>query len=219
MDQHIYDQNFGNYGAYATRRYPKGRGLPGVPPTSPFDPNANPVPITLSYGASLQPHGATERWSYIVPPRRRMRIQSAHVHVIREQIGGVLPVQAYIQIIRAGQTLVPTIAGVGFADGNVGAHVEQLHTGEIELFEGDEVKGTTSDFNAGAATCFHNVHLVGIEYDLQHSVAGNFQGGGYGAGPNLYRPQPATTPTQVVLQGTPPRMDITRGYDPRGYRY
>jgi len=190
MDQGIYYPTSADYGVYLTRRYPKGISVPSgqlVPgiPTSPVDPNANPLTVQrLSALSAIAPHALTERWRYTVPPRRRAVLQNALAHVNRVIAAApVATFNASIIIRRANGDTVPLTSTPSF-DNTVG-YTKSGHTpGPLELFEGDAIFHTTHDDSTGGAVTYAG-SFTAIEYDSVHDVMQNGSFGASGASNGL----------------------------------
>lgn len=176
MDHKIYFPTRVDFGVYNTRRYPKGYGPQTLPigPTQPTDPNSNPLTVQRHYSVTLvPPHAQTERWNYTVPPRRRAVIQSAIAKMLRDVAApGNLGYGARIHLRRANGQVDVFIAHCIDTNNAVGAQTSMIHTGPIEMFEGDTVFATTFDPNAGGSVVY-TVTLTAIEYDNVHPTVGS----------------------------------------------
>lgn len=175
MDHEIYGKpaSRNDLGIYATRRYPKGTGPATIPsgPTQPTDPNANPVTVSRVYGGvTVVPHAATDRWEYIVPPKRRARLQSARTRVVRRSVAAPATApQVQIVLLRSGAASSVGVAGAYLASNAVGDESTQIHPGEVELFEGDKLYSLSEDTSTGGTVDLFSSAIL-IEYDNLHPV-------------------------------------------------
>lgn len=176
MDKNIYFQTQTDYGVYATRRYPKGRGVPTTPigPTQPTDPNANPLTVSRGFRVgTVAPHALTERWNYTVPLRRRAQLQSANVLALRKVAAAPEGhVQVSVQVKRNGDLSGFILVAAEIRSNTIGNYAIQNHTGPFELFEGDTILLTTVDDSVGGSTELGGTVLL-IEYDAIHPVTGS----------------------------------------------
>lgn len=176
MDHRIYGRlNRADLGVYGTRRYPKGVGSGLVQnPVAASDPiNRNPLTVTRVYRVANQAAGAgtidAGRWEYTVPPRRRAVFQALEVELARSLAGaGNTMSYAAIYLTRAGGSPVELVR-VTSHDDVVGSRDREVHTGILELYEGDKLNGSTSVVNGNMS---FQVTAHGIEYDAEERITG-----------------------------------------------
>jgi hypothetical protein len=173
MDQLIYGRNRSDLGNYRTRRFPKG-GNPA--PHDPSEINSrNPSTVVGHFNSgALAPHATTTRWSYTVPPRRRAKVQGAIAAIARNVAAAALGNYAgYVLITRAnggGSFMLVYARTFALTAGTV---VSMVQAGEIDLYEGDIMRGDTEDQNAGG-TVSYTVSANAIEYDAEEKSVGFF---------------------------------------------
>jgi hypothetical protein len=181
MDFGIYTPSNLEAGRYSPRRFPRGfsSGLTAISGGgTPID--AKPAPITLAFFSSqLGPHVPTERWRYTVPQNRRAKLEAAVGLLVREVAGApTLASSADIRLQRKGATIFSEIIAMelGFNSG-VGASNNMIHSGPVELFEGDSIFCITGDGSTGGQVDY-SVSATLTEFDsivntLESRQAGN----------------------------------------------
>jgi len=171
MDENIYGN--GPYlGSAFQFRKPKGKGdtspNPAPVPGAGTPLRLNPKTLDFVYaGASIPPHALTQRWIYQVPPRRRAKIDSGVVEVIRVTAApGNLRYAAQIQIQRNGSSdWIPiAVCASCFGVSIVSGGFRQNMSSAVELFEGDQMRAVTEDTNGGG-TVNYCATATGTEFD------------------------------------------------------
>lgn len=187
FDSNIYSGPQRELGVYGTRRHPKGSGGAGVSVPGGGTPlDARPAPISLTH-SGLGPIAQAARWTYQVPPKRRAKLESALTYVTRA--AAAAPAQgasAIVTLQRSGTSVEVPISHAQIFDNTLGARHDGLHTGPLELFEGDILRGYTVDLSTGGATLLR-VDAVLTEMDavlnvgtafVQSSTGGTFTAAG-----------------------------------------
>lgn len=217
MDRDIYFQTNAEMGIYAARRHPKGSGInsdaggagggasapvanaggTGGAVSSDTPSGVNPLPVLLDFHNSLASHAATSRNVYTVPPKRKAKLQAATACVQRT-IAAAAVGQAFfvIRVFRNGAINAAELVRAQIFNNAVGAQDNMVHTGEVELFEGDRVEIITGDGSGAGGAVGYDGSAAMVEYD---SVFNNPVVAA--ADPRFSAPQPQTLSYQGFSSG------------------